>query len=97
MISSLPKDNVFSFKRIENSNKIEMTPVREQTYGASFDVLIKQHFGLRSLVSQTVVQNIKEHLPSDDDPEKRVAARRWIEGNLGESMEKAYLLRKLTN
>jgi hypothetical protein len=94
MISSLRRENVFFFERDENS-LIRMEPAANQTYGAAFDVLIKHYYGLRSLISQSVVEDVKQHLPKDDTPESLATAREWIEDNLGESMEKAYLLRKL--
>ncbi|WP_089138817.1 AAA family ATPase [Vibrio rumoiensis] len=94
MISSLKKEDILFFERDEHG-KILMEPIGTQTYGSSFDVLIKQHFGLRSLISQTVVEAVKEHLPKDDHQASIQEARRWIESNLGDSMEKAYLLRKL--
>jgi predicted ATPase len=91
MISSLKKENVFFFQR--TNGFISMQSINAQTYGASFDVLIKQLFGLRSLISQTAVEEIKEHLDQDGN----MVSRLWIQENLGESMEKAYLLRKLGN
>ncbi len=94
MVSSLKREDVLFFER-DDENLIQMEPVGSQTYGASFEVLIKKHFGLRSLISQTVVEVVKEQLPKDEQPETLEAARTWIEENLGESMEKAYLLRKL--
>ncbi|BEL78554.1 MULTISPECIES: AAA family ATPase [Serratia] len=96
MISSLKRENVFFFER-NDTGCISMEPVSSQTYGTSFDILVKNHYGLRSLISQTVVEDVKNRLPEDNDPEAVIAARRWIEENLGESMEKAYLLRKLEN
>lgn len=96
MISSLKRENVFFFER-SDMGCISMEPVSSQTYGTSFDILVKNHYGLRSLISQTVVEDVKNRLPEDNDPEAVIAARRWIEENLGESMEKAYLLRKLEN
>ncbi|OJI56821.1 AAA family ATPase [Vibrio vulnificus] len=94
MVSSLKREDVMFFERTDNG-LIQMKPVDSQTYGASFEVLIKNHFGLRSLISQTVVEAVKEYLPKDERPESLAAAREWIEENLGDSMEKAYLLRKL--
>ncbi|EGQ7662034.1 hypothetical protein BBM16_13595 [Vibrio parahaemolyticus] len=94
MISSLKKEDVLFFERDEHG-KILMEPIGTQTYGSSFEVLIKKHFGLRSLISQTVVEAVKEHLPKDDNQASIQEAKRWIENNLGDSMEKAYLLRKL--
>ena len=94
MISSLRKTDVYRFKRNDNG-LIKMGQAENQTYGASFDVLIKEYFDLKSLISQTVVEDIKAHLPKNNLPEERRAALRWITDNIGESMEKAYLLRKL--
>ena len=94
MVSSLKREDVLFFER-DTNGAINMCPVDCQTYGASFDVLIKEFFGLRSLISQTVVEKVKEQLPENDDAESLAAARQWVEQNLGDSMEKAYLLRKL--
>ena len=94
MISSLKKENVCVFKR-EEDGSVGMEPAHSQTYGCSFDVLIKNYYGLRSLISQSVIENVKQHLPAHMNPESVAEAKRWIESNLGDSMEKAYLLRKL--
>lgn len=90
MISSLKRENVLMFSRCEDGTIDYSRPTKE-TYGASFDVLIKQHFGLHSLISQTVVEEIREQLKQGDSH-----ARQWIEQNLGMSPEKAYLMKKLT-
>jgi restriction system-associated AAA family ATPase len=94
MISSLKKSDVYRFER-DNDGLIKMNRAENQTYGASFDVLIKEYFDLKSLISQTVVEDIKAHLPKGDSQEEKDKARAWLNENIGESMEKAYLLRKL--
>ena len=94
MVSSLKQENVFFLERDEKK-LISMEPASSQTYGLSFDLLIKNFYGLRSLVSQTVVAAVKKRLPEDGDAEGAAEAYQWIEKNLGDSMEKAYLLRKL--
>lgn len=94
MLSSLKREDVLVFEREENS-MISMQPVDGQTFGASFDVLVKKHFGLRSLISQTAVDEVKKHLPVEGSENTKESAIAWIEDNLGDSMEKAYLLRKL--
>jgi len=94
MVSSLQREDVFLFKK-DDAGKINMEPVGSQTYGASFEVLIKEYFNLQSLISQTVVEDIKANLPKDESTEERQKAKRWITEHIGESMEKAYLLRKL--
>lgn len=94
MISSLRQTEVYRFERNDNAF-ITMNQAENQTYGASFDVLIKEYFDLQSLISQTVVEDIKAHLPKNNSPDERRAALTWITDNIGESMEKAYLMKKL--
>lgn len=90
MVSSLKRNNVYQFRRNDNS-LIDMNVAQKETYGASFDVLIKDLFDLRSLISQSVIDEIREQLKQGDKH-----AREWIEENLGLSAEKAYLIRKLS-
>lgn len=100
MISSLRKNNVFLFKR-GRYDRIEMQPIGEQTFGTTFEILVKRYFGLTSAISQSAVAEVKRRLSieSEDEalvnPENKIDVREWIDTNLGESMEKAYLLRKL--
>lgn len=89
MISSFKKENVLMFER-SNNDVISMRPVDNETYGASFDVLIKELFNLRSLISQSVIDEIRKQLEKGDSE-----AYEWIKSNLGLSPERAYLLRKL--
>lgn len=91
LISSLKKENVYRFERTDNV--VTMWPAESETYGASFDVLIKEYFGLKSLISQTAVDEILEKL--NDNNLSKAERRDWIEENIGDSSEKAYLLRRL--
>ena len=75
MISSLRKEQVYTFEKRENN--IEMSPSESETFGTSFDVLIKRYFGLKSSISQTAVTKIKEYL-RDDSEEGKVKAQKWI-------------------
>lgn len=61
----------------------------EETYGAGFDVLMKQLNGIKSMIPQVVVEEIRAHLDMGDSN-----ALAYLE-HIGLSMEKAYLLRKL--
>lgn len=90
MVSSLRRNNVYQFRR-NGDGFIEMNVAQNETYGASFDVLIKDLFELRSLISQSVIDEIREQLKQGDDH-----AKDWIERNLGLSAERAYLLRRLS-
>lgn len=89
MISSLKRNNVYYFRR-DQDGLIGMSTPQNETYGASFDVLIKDLFELRSLISQTVVEEIRSQIKHGD-----LHARKWIEENLGLSAERAYLIKKL--
>lgn len=91
MISSLRKENVFFFERNDNG-LINLNVVDEETYGASFDVIIKKYFELKSLISHSVIDEIREQLKFGD-----AQAKQWIEENLGLSAERAYLIRKLSD
>jgi predicted ATPase len=90
MVSSLKRNNVYQFRRSDDG-LIDMKVAQNETYGASFDVLIKDLFELRSLISQSVIDEIREQLKQGDGH-----AIEWIEENLGLSAEKAYLIRKLS-
>ena len=90
MVSSLKRQNVYQFRRDDNGF-IRMNMVQNETYGASFDVLIKELFGLRSLISQSVIEEIRKQLEQGEEH-----AKVWIENNLGLSAERAYMIRKLT-
>lgn len=91
MVSSLKRNNVYQFRRDDNG-LINMKVAQNETYGASFDVLIKDLFELRSLISQSVIDDIREQLKQGDSH-----AKDWIEKNLGLSAEKAYLIKKLSS
>lgn len=91
LISSLRRDCVFYFEKIDGVTG--MAPASVETFGASFEVLIKKHFGLRSAISQTAVDEIRERLKGD--PQDAASKRQWLEDQLGESMERAYLLKRL--
>lgn len=90
MVSSLKRNNVYQFRRNENG-LIDMRVPQNETYGASFDVLVKNLFELRSLISHSVIEEIREQLKQGDSH-----AKKWIESNLGLSAERSYLLRKLS-
>lgn len=70
-------------------NTISYRLPSEETYGASFDVLIKQFFGLESLISHTVVEEIRQRIREDEH-----GVVEWLE-TLGKSPEKAYLIKRL--
>lgn len=64
-------------------------PPNSETYGASFEVLMKQLNDIKSSLPQVVVDEVRAHLKMGDSN-----ALAFVE-HLGSSAEKAYLLRKL--
>ncbi|HHZ6872718.1 TPA: AAA family ATPase [Pseudomonas aeruginosa] len=93
LISSLHREAVYHFERIDGQSVMASPP--SETFGASFEVLIKKFFGLRSAISQTAVDEIRSHL--NDVHMDNAHKRKWLEEELGESMERAYLLKRLEN
>lgn len=91
LISSLHRKAVYHFERVDGQSV--MAPPPSETFGASFEVLIKKFFGLRSAISQTAVDEIRRHL--DNGNIDNAHKRQWIEAEIGESMERAYLLKRL--
>lgn len=91
LVSSLPREAVFHFKKVNGAT--EMTNPPGETFGASFDVLIKKHFNLRATISETAVQEIRERLA--DDQLTTQEKLDWLEASVGESMERSYLINKL--
>jgi hypothetical protein len=91
LVSSLPREAVFHFKKIDGVT--DMTNPPGETFGASFEVLIKKHFNLRATISETAVQEIRERL---ENPQLTTEQKlEWLEDSVGESMERSYLINKL--
>lgn len=91
LVSSLPREAVFHFKKVEGVT--DMTNPPGETFGASFDVLIKKHFNLRATISETAVQEIRARLADRQSTNKHKLD--WLEDSVGESMERSYLINKL--
>jgi len=91
LVSSLQREAVFQFKKINGAT--EMTNPPGETFGASFDVLVKKHFNLRATISETAIQEIREQLANPQlTTEQKLE---WLEESVGESMERSYLINKL--
>jgi len=91
LVSALSQENVFKFEKHEH--QMQMLPASSKTYGASFEVLVKEFYGLKTLISQTTIDEILGKLHAKEQTSAEKAS--WIEKNLGDSVEKAYLIRKL--
>lgn len=91
LVSSLPRQSVFHFKKTDGVTSMS-TPDSE-TFGASFDLLIKRHFDLKAAISETAIQQIRKKLADDGLSTGDKLA--WLETSVGDSMERSYLINKL--
>lgn len=91
LVSSLSRKAVFLFKKLDGKTTMEEPP--SETFGASFDVLIKKFFGLQSTISQTAIDEIRKQLAEEGLTKEQ--KRAWVDENVGESVERVYLLKKL--
>jgi hypothetical protein len=91
LVSSLPREAIFHFGK--TNGMTSMTTPPSETFGASFDVLIKKHFHLKAAISETAVQEIRERLA--DQSMSNDAKLTWLETSVGDSIERSYLINKL--
>ncbi len=91
LVSSLPRQAIFHFKKTDRVTSMN-TPDSE-TFGASFELLIKRHFDLRAAISETAIQQIRERLADDGVSKQDKLA--WLEASVGDSVERTYLINKL--
>lgn len=91
LVSSLPRQAIFHFEK-EDRVTLMSTPASE-TFGASFDGLIKKHFHLKATISATAIQEIRDRLADQDISNDDKAA--WLETSVGDSIERSYLINKL--
>jgi len=66
IVSDTPSENVFIFKRIDK-DKIEVYPPSQETYGASFNNILKMAFDLNETISDESLNKI-EILLKENDP-----------------------------
>lgn len=91
LVSSLPRSAIFHFKKSDRLTSMN-TPDSE-TFGASFELLIKRHFDLKAAISETAIQEIRGKLA--DNNVSKVDKLAWLETSVGDSVERTYLINKL--
>jgi len=91
LVSSLPRQAIFHFEKANGATSMTTPP--SETFGASFDVLIKKHFHLKTAISETAVQEIRERLA--DQSTSNEAKLTWLKTSVGDSIERSYLINKL--
>ena len=77
VVSGSRRGNVFKFKR--TGGDIKCTPVQFETYGASFDILLKNLFSVDSLIDQSARQELEQIIKRGDTVEMREAVEDFAE------------------
>lgn len=84
IVSGSRKSNVYKFKR--DKAEVSFANVDFETYGASFDVLLKKLFSLDSLIDQSARDELEKIIRSGKEEDMRAAVE-----NFAESKEKRRL------
>lgn len=91
LVSSLPREAIFHFKKANGVTTMDKPS--SETFGASFELLIKRHFDLRAAISETAIQEIRGKMA--DDSLSQEQKLEWLETSVGDSLERSYLINKL--
>jgi restriction system-associated AAA family ATPase len=90
VISDTRADNVYIFKRSDDGKRIEAVSPTTQTYGASFDRLLEDVFGVKPPISRKSLTDLND-LKKSTDP-AQIEARL---DEFGESVEKFELFERI--
>jgi predicted ATPase len=90
LVSACKKANVIKFVRDEKG--VEHQPLEDETYGASFDVLLKLLFDMKGLVSEIAKRDLQNIVQSDLTTDEKV---KKLEDEFGDSYEKRLLINML--
>lgn len=90
LVSACKKSNVIKFVRNENGVKHEL--LDDETYGASFDVLLQALFDMKGLVAEIAKKDLQTIVQSDLSTQDKVNK---LENEFGDSYEKRLLINML--
>ena len=90
LVSACKKSNVVKFVRDENG--IAFDRLEDQTYGASFDVLLDALFDMKGLVSEIAKKDLQAIVQSDKEQEEKL---KMLNEDFGDSYEKRLLINML--
>jgi len=90
LVSACKKSNVIKFVRDEKG--VEHQPLEDETYGASFDVLLKVLFDMKGLVSEVAKKSMRDIIDSTDSDEEKISQ---LTDGFGDSYEKRLLINLL--
>ena len=92
LVSACKKRNVFKFSRNSDGKGVDYSPLIDETFGASFDVLLKALFDMKGLVAEIARSALQEVIESQDSKENKLAR---LKDEFGDSFEKRLLMNML--
>ncbi|HIF9150962.1 AAA family ATPase [Photobacterium damselae] len=92
LVSACKKRNVFKFSRNSDGRGVDYQPLIDETFGASFDVLLKALFDMQGLVAEIARTSLQEVIESSSTTEQKVDI---LKKDFGDSFEKRLLINML--
>lgn len=92
LVSACKKRNVFKFTRNSEGKSVNYEPLIDETYGASFDFLLKALFDMQGLVAEFARSELQKVIQSSETTESKL---RKLQDEFGDSFEKRLLINML--
>ncbi|MCG9563623.1 AAA family ATPase [Vibrio chagasii] len=92
LVSACKKRNVFKFSRNAEGRGVDYQPLIDETFGASFDVLLKELFDMQGLVAEIARAALQEVIEGSSTTEQKVDI---LKKDFGDSFEKRLLINML--
>ncbi|EEX34084.1 MULTISPECIES: AAA family ATPase [Vibrio] len=92
LVSACKKRNVFKFSRNAEGKGVDYQPLIDETFGASFDVLLKELFDMQGLVAEIARAALQEVIESSSTTQEKVDI---LKKDFGDSFEKRLLINML--
>jgi restriction system-associated AAA family ATPase len=92
LVSACRKRNVFKFSRNETGKGVDYQPLIDETFGASFDVLLKALFDMKGLVAEIARKELQKVIEENIPTEQKIEI---LKNDFGDSFEKRLLINML--
>lgn len=92
LVSACRKKNVFKFSRNFEGKGVECEPLIDETFGASFDVLLRNLFDMKGLVAEVARSALQEVVQGEGSSQYKLQR---LNDDFGDSFEKRLLINML--
>lgn len=92
LVSACKKRNVFKFSRNTAGKGVDYQPLIDETFGASFDVLLKALFDMQGLVAEIARAALQEVIEGKSTSQEKIEI---LKKDFGDSFEKRLLINML--